>query len=87
MIKHCTIRFQLSVDARVDMTKKAIKAVKQIAEKLRKKNFEEAAEGAQNILLPYEDALNHLQQSLAHLETLSHSFITGLKNSEQVMIN
>ncbi|XP_059585522.1 NBAS subunit of NRZ tethering complex isoform X2 [Alligator mississippiensis] len=77
---------KLSVDARVDMTKKAIKAVKQIAEKLRKKNFEEAAEGAQNILLPYEDALNHLQQSLAHLETLSHSFITGLKNSEQDLL-
>uniref|UniRef100_A0A8D0HP89 NBAS subunit of NRZ tethering complex n=1 Tax=Sphenodon punctatus TaxID=8508 RepID=A0A8D0HP89_SPHPU len=70
---------ELSVDARVEMTKKAIKSVKQITEKRRKKNSEDAVEGA-NI---YEDALTHLQQSLAHLETLRHSFIAYLKNSDQ----
>lgn len=43
-------------------------------------------EDAKNPSVAYGEALNHLQQSLAHLETLTHSFITYLKNSEQVMI-
>lgn len=76
---------QLSVDARMEMTKKAIKSVKHIAEKARKKNSEgDEAEGVANRHLTDEDALSHLQQSYAHLETLSHSFISYLKNSDQV---
>lgn len=76
---------QLSVDARLEMTKKAIKSVKHIAEKARKKISEgDDAEGVANRHLADEDALSHLQQSFAHLETLSHSFISYLKNSDQV---
>lgn len=68
------------------MTKKAIKAVKHISEKSRKKPSENDMDDAESPSVTYEGTLNHLQQSLAHLETLTHSFITYLKNSEQVMI-
>ncbi|XP_067400847.1 NBAS subunit of NRZ tethering complex isoform X2 [Emydura macquarii macquarii] len=74
---------KLSVDARLEMTNKAIKAVQQIVEKSRKKNSEDGMDGGGSKPFTYEEALNHLQQSLAHLETLSHRFITYLKNSEQ----
>lgn len=68
------------------MTKKAIKAVKHLSEKSRKKPSENDMEDAENPSVAYEKTLNHLQQSLAHLETLTHSFITYLKNSKQVMV-
>ena len=47
--------------------------------------LEEDTEEAGGSQVTYADALNHLEQSLAHLETLDHSFIISLKNSEQVM--
>lgn len=68
------------------MTKKAIKAVKHLSEKSRKKTSDNDMKDAENTSAVYEETLNHLQQSLAHLETLIHSFITYLKSSEQVMI-
>ncbi|XP_062981250.1 NBAS subunit of NRZ tethering complex [Elgaria multicarinata webbii] len=75
---------KLSVDSRVEMTKKAIKSVKHIAEKAgRRTSEEDGTEGVVNRQITYEVALDHLQQSLAHLETLSHSFISYLKNSDQ----
>ncbi|KAJ6653763.1 hypothetical protein lerEdw1_008735 [Lerista edwardsae] len=75
---------KLSVDSRVEMTKKAIKTVKHVAEKAGKRAADEDdAEGVVSRHMSYEDALSHLQQSLAHLETLSHSFISFLKNSDQ----
>lgn len=86
MIKYRVIFFQLPVEARIEVTKKAIKAVKHLSEKSRKKPSENDVEDAENPSVAYEETLNHLQQSLAHLETLTHSFITSLKNSEQVMI-
>lgn len=79
----CIIFSQLSVDSRVEMTKKAIKTLKHIAEKAGKR----AADDAEEVVsrhMSHEDALSHLQQSLAHLETLSHRFIAFLKNSDQV---
>ncbi|XP_032999018.1 neuroblastoma-amplified sequence isoform X1 [Lacerta agilis] len=75
---------KLSVDSRVEMTRKAIKSVKHIAEKAGKRSSEgDHAEDVPGRHVTYEDALSHLQQSLAHLETLSHSFISSLKNSDQ----
>ncbi|XP_035176436.1 neuroblastoma-amplified sequence isoform X2 [Oxyura jamaicensis] len=74
---------KLTVEARIEVTKKAIKAVKHLSEKSRKKPSENGMEDAENPSVAYEKTLNHLQQSLAHLETLTHSFITYLKNSEQ----
>ncbi|KAM6458959.1 NBAS subunit of NRZ tethering complex isoform 2-T2 [Liasis olivaceus] len=75
---------KLSVDSRVEMTKKAIKSMKHAAEKAGKRTSEgDLAEGVVNRQITYKDVLNHLQQSLAHLETLSHSFISYLKTSDQ----
>ncbi|KAF1512359.1 Neuroblastoma-amplified sequence, partial [Eudyptula albosignata] len=74
---------KLPVEARIEVTKKAIKAVKHLSEKSRKKTSENDMEGAENPSVAYEETLNHLQQSLAHLETLTHSFIAYLKNSKQ----
>ncbi|XP_074847388.1 NBAS subunit of NRZ tethering complex isoform X2 [Carettochelys insculpta] len=77
---------KLSVDARLEMINKAIKAVQQIIEKSRQKNSEDDMDGAGRMPVTYEETLIHLQQSLAHLKTLNHKFITYLKNSEQEML-
>ncbi|KAM4772461.1 NBAS subunit of NRZ tethering complex [Rhinophrynus dorsalis] len=73
---------KLTVEARTEMTKKAITAVKQFIEKQRKKS---SGDGTQisSCSVTYEVAFNHLQQSLAHLETLSHAFISHLKSTDQ----
>ena len=73
------------MEARKEMTGKAIKTVKHFIEKPRKRNSEEDIQEASYSKMTYADALNHLEKSLAHLETLNHSFIVSLKNSEQVM--
>ncbi|XP_013918331.1 PREDICTED: neuroblastoma-amplified sequence [Thamnophis sirtalis] len=78
---------KLSVDSRVEMTKRAIKSMKHSAEKAGKRASEgDLTEGAVHRQITYEDVLNHLQQSLAHLETLSHSFISYLKTSDQKIL-
>uniref|UniRef100_A0A8C3T5M6 NBAS subunit of NRZ tethering complex n=1 Tax=Chelydra serpentina TaxID=8475 RepID=A0A8C3T5M6_CHESE len=77
---------KLSVDVRLEMTNKAIKAMQQIIEKSRKKNSEDGMDSAGSTPVTHEKALNHLQQSLAHLETLNHRFIIFLKNSDQEML-
>lgn len=75
---------KLSVEAREEMTRKAIKAVKHFIEKPRKRNSEDDPQEGRDSQVTYADALDHLENSLAHLETLGHSFILSLKNSEQV---
>ncbi|KAM5126870.1 LOW QUALITY PROTEIN: NBAS subunit of NRZ tethering complex-like [Callospermophilus lateralis] len=77
---------KLSVEAREEMTRKAIKIVKHFIEKPRKRNAEENIEEASDSKVTYVDALNHLEKSLAHLETLHNSFIVSLKNSEQEIL-
>ncbi|NXJ11056.1 NBAS protein, partial [Odontophorus gujanensis] len=74
---------KLPVEARIEVTKKAVKAVRHLSEKSRKKPSENGMEDTKNPAVAYEKTLNHLQHSLAHLETLTHSFITYLKSSEQ----
>ncbi|NWX90393.1 NBAS protein, partial [Nothoprocta pentlandii] len=74
---------KLPVEVRIEVTEKAIKAVQHLSEKSRKKNPENDVETVENVSVAYGESLNHLQQSLAHLQTLSHTFITYLKNSEQ----
>ncbi|XP_064002508.1 NBAS subunit of NRZ tethering complex isoform X2 [Pogoniulus pusillus] len=74
---------KLPVEARIEVTKKAIKAVKHLSEKSRKKTSDNDMEDAETLSVAYEKTLNHLEQSLAHLETLTHSFITYLKKSKQ----
>lgn len=75
---------KLSVEAREEMTRKAIKTVKHFIEKPRKRNSEDDPQEGRGSQATYTDALAHLETSLAHLETLSHSFILSLKNSDQV---
>ncbi|XP_062934225.1 NBAS subunit of NRZ tethering complex isoform X2 [Cynocephalus volans] len=74
---------KLSVEARKEMTRKAIKTVKHFIEKPRKRDSEEDIEEASDSKLTHAHTLDHLEKSLAHLETLSHSFIVSLQNSDQ----
>ncbi|XP_054425468.1 NBAS subunit of NRZ tethering complex [Pteronotus mesoamericanus] len=77
---------KLSVEARKEMTSKAIKTVKHFIEKPRKRSSEEDIQEAVESKVTYADALSHLEKSLAHLETLNHSFILSLKDSEQEIL-
>ncbi|XP_019512177.1 PREDICTED: neuroblastoma-amplified sequence [Hipposideros armiger] len=77
---------KLSVEERKEMTRKAMKTVKQFIEKPKKRNSEEDVPQASDSKVTYADALSHLEKSLAHLETLNHSFIVSLKNSEQELL-
>ncbi|XP_051880260.1 NBAS subunit of NRZ tethering complex isoform X2 [Pristis pectinata] len=74
---------KLNVEARLEITKRAMKAIKQISEKRQKKALEGSIPPAFNSQGSNEEALTHLQQSLAHLETLYHSFVQSLKASNQ----
>ncbi|XP_028652676.1 NBAS subunit of NRZ tethering complex [Erpetoichthys calabaricus] len=76
----------LTEETRLELTKKALKAVKQISDKLKRTNSEDSSHLAENSPVHFEKALNHLQQSVAHLETLSQSFIVSLKNSDQELL-
>uniref|UniRef100_A0A8C5QYE1 NBAS subunit of NRZ tethering complex n=1 Tax=Leptobrachium leishanense TaxID=445787 RepID=A0A8C5QYE1_9ANUR len=73
---------KLTVETRTEMTMKAMTAVKQFIEKHKKKGSGEVTETA-NTNITYEVAFNHLQQSHAHLETLSHAFFNHLKSIDQ----
>ncbi|XP_015850989.2 NBAS subunit of NRZ tethering complex isoform X1 [Peromyscus maniculatus bairdii] len=77
---------KLSVEAREEMTRKTIKTVKHFIEKPRKRNSEDEPQAGPDSQVTYADALAHLETSLAHLQTLSHSFILSLKNSEQEIL-
>ncbi|XP_060709523.1 NBAS subunit of NRZ tethering complex isoform X1 [Hemiscyllium ocellatum] len=76
---------KLHVQARLEITKRAMKAIKQVSEKQQKKAFEGNIPPASNSQVSYEEALTHLQQSFAHLETLNHSFVHSLKANKQVL--
>ncbi|KAG8445663.1 hypothetical protein GDO86_010442 [Hymenochirus boettgeri] len=72
---------KLTVENRTEMTKKTIAAVKQFMEKQKKKGLEDSTQTCNSVT--YEVAFNHLQQSLAHLGTLSHDFINHLKSTDK----
>ncbi|TRZ02417.1 hypothetical protein DNTS_034472, partial [Danionella cerebrum] len=66
----------LSVETRLEITKRALKSLKGISEKNKKKANDDSAPS-------FDSALTHVQQSLSHLETLSHSFLLSLKTSQE----
>lgn len=67
------------------MIKRATKALRQLAEKSRKRGGDGAAqEGTGPAGLTFDEALAHLQQSQAHLETLSQDFVLSLGDCQQV---
>ncbi|XP_072107378.1 NBAS subunit of NRZ tethering complex isoform X1 [Mobula birostris] len=74
---------KLNVETRLEISKRAMIAIKQISEKRQKKSLEGNVPPAFNSQGSNEEALTHLQQSLAHLETLNHSFVHSLKASNQ----
>ncbi|RXN16918.1 neuroblastoma-amplified sequence [Labeo rohita] len=74
---------KLSVETRLEITKRAQKALKGISEKSKKKGNDDRSE---NSASSFDSALTHIQQSLAHLETLSHSFPLSLKTSKEELL-
>ncbi|XP_029794135.1 neuroblastoma-amplified sequence isoform X3 [Suricata suricatta] len=74
---------KLSVEARKEMTRKAIQTVQHFIEKPRKRNSEDDIQEASDSNVTYADAQDHLEKSLAHLETLNHAFLVSLRTSEQ----
>uniref|UniRef100_A0A3B3UWK2 NBAS subunit of NRZ tethering complex C-terminal domain-containing protein n=1 Tax=Poecilia latipinna TaxID=48699 RepID=A0A3B3UWK2_9TELE len=65
--------------------KRASRALRQLAEKNRKKGIDNSGEheGTDPTGMTSDEALAHLQQSEAHLDTLSHAFVLSLKDSQQ----
>uniref|UniRef100_A0A671WBP3 NBAS subunit of NRZ tethering complex n=1 Tax=Sparus aurata TaxID=8175 RepID=A0A671WBP3_SPAAU len=76
---------QLSIQARSEVIKRATKALRQLGEKSRKRGGDSSGEqeGTDPAAMTFDEALAHLQQSQAHLDTLSHAFILSLKDSQQ----
>ncbi|KAM6906602.1 NBAS subunit of NRZ tethering complex isoform 2-T2 [Lycodopsis pacificus] len=75
----------LSIQARSEVIKRATKALRQLGEKSRKRGGEGGGEqeGSHPAGMTFDEALTHLRQSLAHLDTLSHAFVLSLKDSQQ----
>ncbi|XP_051954373.1 NBAS subunit of NRZ tethering complex [Xyrauchen texanus] len=71
---------KLSVETRQEITKRAQKALKSISGKSKKKSNDDKGE---NSASNFDSALTHIQQSLAHLETLSSVFLLSLKTSKE----
>ncbi|KAF7694273.1 hypothetical protein HF521_008026 [Silurus meridionalis] len=71
---------QLSVEVRTEITRRALKALKNISGKSRKRGGDDKADDhASN----FSHALSHLQQSLNHLEILVQPFHLSLRNSKE----
>ncbi|XP_060740193.1 NBAS subunit of NRZ tethering complex isoform X1 [Tachysurus vachellii] len=68
---------QLSVEVRTEITRRALKSLKIISEKSRKKARDDEH------AFHFSHAHNHLQQSLNHLETFSQPFPLSLRNSQE----
>lgn len=68
------------------MIKRSAKALRQLGEKSRKRGGDGGPEqdGAGPTGMTFDEALAHLQQSQAHLETLSQDFVLSLGDSQQV---
>ncbi|XP_076004832.1 NBAS subunit of NRZ tethering complex isoform X2 [Genypterus blacodes] len=79
---------QLSVQARSEVIKRANKALRQLGEKSRKRGVDETEEqdGSNPAAMTFDEALAHLQQSQAHLDTLGHAFILSLRDSQQEQV-
>ncbi|XP_029599671.1 neuroblastoma-amplified sequence-like [Salmo trutta] len=74
---------QLSVSVRVEVMKRGMKTLRQLREKSKKRVVDDG-ESDRSDTSSFDHALSHLQQSLAHLDTLGHAFVLSLKDSNQV---
>lgn len=76
---------QLSTQARSEVIKRATRALRQLCEKSKKRgNGSSEQERTDPAGRTFDEAIAHLQQSQAHLDTLSHAFIQSLKDVQQV---
>ncbi|CAB1457348.1 unnamed protein product [Pleuronectes platessa] len=75
----------LSIQARSEVIKRATKGLRQLAEKSRKRGGDGGGEheGMGPAGMTFDEALAHLQQSQAHLDTLSHDIILSFRDSQQ----
>ncbi|XP_062267282.1 NBAS subunit of NRZ tethering complex [Platichthys flesus] len=75
----------LSIQARSEVIKRATKGLRQLAEKSRKKGGDGGGEheGMGPAGMTFDEALAHMQQSQAHLDTLSHDIILSFRDSQQ----
>ncbi|CAN9507428.1 unnamed protein product [Ophioblennius macclurei] len=76
----------LSVPTRSEVIKRASKALRQLGEKSRKRGGGDGGEqeGSTDAAgKTFDEALAHLQQSQAHLDTLSRAFVVSLRDSQQ----
>uniref|UniRef100_A0A4W5KFS8 NBAS subunit of NRZ tethering complex C-terminal domain-containing protein n=1 Tax=Hucho hucho TaxID=62062 RepID=A0A4W5KFS8_9TELE len=62
--------------------KRGMKALRQLREKSKKRSVDDG-ESDRSDTSSFDRALSHLQQSLAHLDTLGHTFILSLRDSNQ----
>ncbi|XP_061126095.1 NBAS subunit of NRZ tethering complex isoform X1 [Syngnathus typhle] len=73
---------QLSVPTRCEVLRRATKSLRQLAEKSKKRGGGQAA-GGEEAGMTLDEALAHLRQSQAHLETLGHHFVASLRDSQE----
>uniref|UniRef100_A0A8C5NA09 Neuroblastoma-amplified sequence n=1 Tax=Gouania willdenowi TaxID=441366 RepID=A0A8C5NA09_GOUWI len=74
----------LSIQTRSEVMKRATRALRQLGEKSRKRKDDcSTQQGTEPAGGTFDEALTHLQQSQAHLDTLSHTFIQSLRDSRQ----
>lgn len=71
----------LSVETRTEICSRALKALKAISEKSKKRSGDDGT--IECSTFSFNHALTHLQQSLNHLETLGHAFPLSLRNSQE----
>ncbi|KAL6485773.1 hypothetical protein MHYP_G00051650, partial [Metynnis hypsauchen] len=73
----------LSVETRTEITRRALKALKGISEKSKKRGGDDGTLQSESSASNFSHTLAHLQQSLDHLETLHHPFPLSLRNSQE----
>lgn len=83
---HILFFLQLSIQVRLEVIKRASKVLRQLAEKSQKRGGDGGWEQGEmdQARVTFDAALGHLQQSQAHLDTLSDAFILSLKDSREV---
>uniref|UniRef100_A0A7N8WRD2 NBAS subunit of NRZ tethering complex n=1 Tax=Mastacembelus armatus TaxID=205130 RepID=A0A7N8WRD2_9TELE len=80
-----SITFSPDAAKHVKVIKRATKSLRQLGEKSRKRGGDCGWEqdGMDPAGMTFDEALAHLQQSQAHLDTLNHAFILSLRDSMQ----
>ncbi|XP_036438220.1 neuroblastoma-amplified sequence isoform X2 [Colossoma macropomum] len=73
----------LSVETRTEITRRALKALKGVSEKSKKRGRDDGTLQSESSASNFSHAITHLQQSLDHLETLDHAFPLSLRNSQE----